>query len=840
MLKYTRTLIDKLNALHEQRIERALSLMDMPSQRVFQLLPVLLHYHHPELPGYSASTTPQGVSQFECSPEQLRLLNGLFESQSGSVTESLTQEIDSLESREILGLYAMGSTGSVGQSTSSDLDVWVCIRSEMPLEKRMALTGKCLQLTQWAQSLGVEAHFFLMDETRFREKASEDFEGENCGSTQNLLLLDEFYRSAVRIAGQGLLWQIVPPEMEACYDEYTQSLFDEGYIDPQEWIDFGPLSDIPAEEYFGSNLWQLYKSIDSPYKSVLKAILLESYSWEYPSPQLLSIEAKRRFFSYEQKSYGMDSYYLMLVKVTRYLERIGDQTRLDLVRRCFYLKTHEKLSRLPAENFVEWRHQVIKDLVQEWGWSAKIIQELDNRRYWKVELVKKVHQDLLDALMLSYRQLIQFARKHNITSAISPQDISILARKLYASFETLPGKITLLNAQISPDLHEPFLSFVHVAQSNVNDVGWYLYKHPLEPKEMITAKSLEHYPYLSKLVAWAFFNGLITESTHLDVLARSTGFEIDKLYQMVSDLRNTFSLRKRLPSMQALSSPCEVDQLSIFINLEQDATELLDDADLNVKNAFEVDVFQFGQDKQCLVSSIDLVFRNTWHEVRTLHFRGDDAMINALQRILGKMHQDALPPDSIDVFCYSKHFRGLMRNTVYQVLSECIDLRLKPMEEDRGQRYKVIDLAEHRYGLFFERRGVTVSKLDSGVDFYASISNKKLQNAPMGNVVDDMPQIRPPIIVDTYASEGLVQFFFEDDDLGFNIYVLDENNQVEFYRQVDGTKDDVIRNINHFYATDTHGMNTDHALNFNLPQYYQVVNDTDGTSRIEPYRSEVV
>ena len=47
---------------------------------------------------------------------------------------------------------------------------------------------------------------------------------------------------------------------------------------------------------FGSSLWQLYKSIDSPYKSVLKAILLEAYSWEYPHTQLLSVDGKRRFF----------------------------------------------------------------------------------------------------------------------------------------------------------------------------------------------------------------------------------------------------------------------------------------------------------------------------------------------------------------------------------------------------------------------------------------------------------------------------------------------------------------------------------------------------------------
>ncbi len=136
-----------------------------------------------------------------------------------------------------------------------------------------------------------------MDEERFRSNRSEEMTGDNCGSSQHLLLLDEFYRSAVRLAGQRLLWQIVPPEMEECYDEYVAQLCKDGYINCDEWINFGQLNRIPAEEYFGSNLWQLYKSIDSPYKSVLKAILLEAYSWEYPHTQLLSIDTKRRFFA---------------------------------------------------------------------------------------------------------------------------------------------------------------------------------------------------------------------------------------------------------------------------------------------------------------------------------------------------------------------------------------------------------------------------------------------------------------------------------------------------------------------------------------------------------------
>ncbi|HCH00463.1 MAG TPA: class I adenylate cyclase [Vibrio sp.] len=833
MQAYTTILIDRLDKLNQQRVERALSIMDKQSQQVFHLIPVLLHFNHPGLPGFSSELTPCGVCDFSLSHAQLQALQE-FDFDENLDLSTLVQP--SSNSADILALYTMGSTSSVGQSSSSDLDIWVCISPTMGLDERTKLINKCLLVTEWAQSLGVEANFFLMDETRFRTNQSEEMTGDNCGSSQHLLLLDEFYRSAVRIAGQRLLWQIVPPEMEECYDEYVAKICSSGHIDCSQWMDFGQLHHIPAEEYFGSNLWQLYKSIDSPYKSVLKAILLESYSWEYPHPQLLSVDTKRRFFAHEQKEYGMDSYYLMLEKVTQYLERIGDKRRLELVRRCFYLKTHEKLSREPGANFVAWRHSALQDLVAKWGWSDELIEELDNRRHWKVEQVKKVHHELLDALMLSYRNLIQFARRHDITSAISPQDISILARKLYAAFETLPGKVTLLNTQISPDLHEPNLTFIQVPEDRVNKAGWYLYKQSLDPYQILGRAPLEHNQYLSKLVAWAFFNGLITEGTHLEKVVRHADIDIDKLYQMVSDLRNTFSLRKRQPTMQALASPCEVSQLSIFINLESDPTAKLKPNQLKNELKNHVDVFSFSAEQQCLVSSVDLVYRNSWHEVRTLHFSGETAIIDALKTILGKMHQDALPPESVDVFCYSENLRGVMRNMVYQLLAECIELRLKPVENEKRRRFKVLKVADQMYGLFFERRGVSVMKLENSIDFYSSISTNKLQGSPLLKVGKSQ-ELPPPDVVDAYASEGLIQFFFEGDDDGFNIYVLDESNRVEVYRQFDGNRDDMVRTVNRFYTNNTQGLESESKCNFNLPQYYQIIHPDSGDSYVVPYRS---
>ncbi|GAB7267269.1 hypothetical protein DZJ_38230 [Dickeya ananatis] len=72
------------------------------------------------------------------------------------------------------------------------------------------------------------------------------------------------------MAGKRILWNMVPVEEEEHYDEYVLSLYARGALAPNEWLDLGGLSALSAEEYFGASLWQLYKSIDSPYKAVLK------------------------------------------------------------------------------------------------------------------------------------------------------------------------------------------------------------------------------------------------------------------------------------------------------------------------------------------------------------------------------------------------------------------------------------------------------------------------------------------------------------------------------------------------------------------------------------------
>ncbi|AVD65503.1 class I adenylate cyclase [Serratia marcescens] len=828
MYLYIETLKQRLDAINQLRVDRALAAMKPAFQRVYSLLPTLLHHHHPLMPGYLNGNVPHGICLYTPDETQQDYLNDLEDKWGSPFDKPASGELP------ITGVYSMGSTSSIGQSCSSDLDIWVCHQSWLDNEERTRLQQKCSLLEKWAASMGVEVSFFLIDENRFRHNESGSLGGEDCGSTQHILLLDEFYRTAVRLAGKRILWNMVPGEEEAHYDEYVLSLYAQGALTPNEWLDLGGLSSLSAEEYFGASLWQLYKSIDSPYKAVLKTLLLEAYSWEYPNTQLLATDIKHRLHQGEIVSFGLDAYCMMLERVTRYLTDINDTTRLDLARRCFYLKVCEKLSL--AKACVGWRREILSQLVSEWGWSEERLAMLDNRANWKIERVREAHNELLDAMMQSYRNLIRFARRNNLSVSASPQDIGVLTRKLYAAFEALPGKVTLVNPQISPDLSENDLTFIHVPVGRANRTGWYLYNQAPAMDSIVSHQPLEYNRYLNKLVAWAYFNGLLTPQTRLHIKSGNL-CDTAKLQELVADVSHHFPLRLPAPTPKALYSPCEIRHLAIIVNLENDPTAAFRNQVVHF-DFRKLDVFSFGQQQQCLVGSIDLLYRNSWNEVRTLHFSGEQSVLEALKTILGKMHQDAAPPESVEVFCYSQHLRGLIRTRIQQLVSECIELRLSSTRLEPG-RFKAVRVAGQTWGLFFERLSVSVQKLENAVEFYGAISNNKLHGLSIKVETD---QVHLPPVVDGFASEGIIQFFFEDtsDDKGFNIYILDESNRVEVYHHCKGSKEELVRDVSRFYSSShdrfTYGSS---FINFNLPQFYQIV-QLDGRTQVIPFRSNVL
>lgn len=821
MFKQFELLVARSDAINQIKMERALEAMNEAGRRMLSMLPVLLHYHHPHLPGYISGEVPYGIANFQPDTSQRKILF----TQTGHTAEPDVSEYC------LSGVYTMGSTSSIGQSEASDLDIWICHNPALSDERLALLEQKCQLISRLAEQHGVEMNFFLIPENKFRISNRAQVGLDNCGSAQHLLLLEEFYRSAMRVAGKRLLWPVTPVEREDEYDAIAAALFSTGMISDNDWLDLGGVSRIPAEEYFGSALWLLYKGLDSPYKAVLKILVMEAYSAEFPHTELLAVQAKRWFQQNDDFGLSLDAYYLMLDKVTRYLTELGDTKRLDLARRCFYLKICDPLSRHLPPQHGRWRRDVLVKLVREWGWDQAILQHLDSHEAWKVEQVKIAYEELLSSLMQSYSKLIQFARRNNISESINPEDIGILSRKLYTAFEALPGKVQRINLKIAPDLKEKHLSLIQVPPGHLNRQGWYLYKYSLKPIDIIGQAPLEYNGYLSKLVAWAYFNGLMVDGTSVDI--RQAGSDITRtvLHQFCHDLADTFPVELPPASNLSLSRPCEIQHLGIFLNLERDPTADWPEEMPPVLACGE-DILCFGARQECLVGTVDLVYRNSWNEVRTLHFNGLDAVVEALSTILSKMHQDAAAPEAIDVFCYSQYYRGEIRQQFTELVNSCISLRLAL---DKQRMVKLLSVGEHRYALFLERRGVSVRQLSSAIDFYRQVSDNKLER----QTAEPDNGLHVPPIVDAYASEGLIQYFFEDNDNGFNVYILDENNKVEIYHEYAGSKEDLVQNVNRYYTMTHQRFDfTEQVINFNLPQFYELIPGSDSL-QVMPYRSAV-
>lgn len=404
---------------------------------------------------------------------------------------------------------------------------------------------------------------------------------------------------------------------------------------------------------------------------------------------------------------------------------------------------------------------------------------------------------------------------------------------MYAAFESLPGKVTFINPQISPDLSEKELSFVQVPEGRFNRAGWYLYNSSLEPMDIVGRKPLESNAYLSKLVAWSYFNGLMVDSSHVDIFNQDSDMNKDVLTTFCSDLKNKFPIYAQPASNQALSRPCEIRDLAIYLNLEHDPTNhwggRIIDFDANTS-----DVFSFGDCKACLVGSIDLIYRNSWNEVRTLHFSGEERIVDALTTIMGKMHQDAKEPDSIKVFCYSLHFRGLIRHSFERLVRDCIRSRL---QRDKDQIVKTLNIGYERFGIYFERRGVSIRKIENSLDLYNHISERKLEQMPL-RIDKTTTAEGTPLAVESHASEGLVQFFFENYKNGFNVYIVDEANRVETYQHLSGNKDELIQGVHRFYTNSQEESREENAFtNFNLPQFYDIIHKENKELEVIPYIS---
>ncbi|GAA5186989.1 class I adenylate cyclase [Ferrimonas gelatinilytica] len=758
--------------LNRQRLARAEQQLGRHAE-LLRKLPLWLHQNRPDQPGYVAGALCGFVSPPLLFP-------------------------DAADTGPLLGLYTMGSTGSFGQAADSDIDCWLIHPVDTPKGELTRLRTKCDALTAWFERQGLELHLYLVSPDLLHRGQQEGLSLEHSGSAQNWLLLEEFYRSHIHLAGLPLAWWPGAPE------------------DHPELLNLGSLQHLPASEIFGAALWQLFKGLSRPHKAALKVLLLEAYVADYPDLRILRDELWFRLRS-GQRGPEIDHYLMLYQRINDYLLRQHDRQRLTLARHCFYLKCALPLSRLESQ--ADWRYPALRRLVANWHYPARLMKDLDNARQWHAGKVQRANRRLDNLMLTSYQKLTGFVTRLKCPPQLKLDEMALLTRKLYARFDAEPAKIPMLNHLWSHSLEEPELTMVSVQGSAHLAPGWYLYRTAPDPHRLFGETALYHGDSRQACLIWAVSNGLVGDNTLVHCHQAGRHWHSKRLTALAQRLQTHW----RQPperALQALAEPWRYTRLSVLCNLEWDPSAQWQGS----TRWFNRSPFSVGSPARNLLGSVTLLTENSWGERHCYGFRDPEGVLKLLaQMIAGLSRRHA--PITVPVFGAARRHNAWLESH----LAALVQHSLHCFAETRAERipFWPLQLGDQNYGLYFEPQGLRWQRLAQDAEPRQQFQQHGVLLLPQPDLGDD-PYSKAPAILRHYVRKGVVQVFVRERVKESDLYLVDAQNRISQLCSPNSELGALIARLNKPTQIGTR----ENA--FDLPQFYRLSPGPDGELRVLP------
>ncbi len=786
--KTLKRLTDRFLEVNRQRWLRARSALTYRQQAILDLLPLVFHLNHPGLPGYSDNNCPCGIACYE--PDEAALQAARRQARTFRYRQDRKRQ-PALEA-----LFLMGSPGSLGHSVTSDLDVWLCHQPGLDAGQVRALERKASGLAEWAGSLGVELHVFVFSAQDWRAgRQSAEVAGENCGSAQHYLLLDEFYRTSVHLAGACPLWWLIPAANENRYREFADYLLQCRFIRAGDYVDFGPVPSVPPEEFLGAGVWQLYKGIETPWKSLLKLMLIECYARNRDEP-LLSARFKEAVFAGRTHPDELDPYLLLYRRLEAWLRASGAEDRLDLVRQSLYLKAGLPLTRVSDSS--NWRSAMLAALVEEWGWPVSRRRWLDDRGHWRAEDVLALRRSVVGELTHSYRLLARLAREHGRAAAISERDMNLLGRKLYAAFQRKAGKVEQINPGLAPSLAEENLSFVQDPEPDGGGEGqgWLMFR------DMESAGRPGHQPpirragHLMELVLWSYLNGLLTRGTRLNVRSVDGSVSPADLSVIQDTLQHYIPVPLSPAPRETLARAVRPRACLLFINAGVDPQSALEGLGRHRLSGYQR-ALGMGSGQENLVATIDQVTLNSWHEVSLQHYAAGDTLVQCLKNLLAAVAIAPGEMPALEVLCQTPGHGSTIARRIEGLVRDLLSRFFAGGRGPHPLRY-ILGLGGRYYVLQFRGREPEFVALENLAALEEYLLRPVTRFAPMvfeaGTLSDD-PCLR---VVCERAEPESIQIFCREDGRTLRLWVVDEHGAVVGWQCRGGNRDNVLRPLVQF------------------------------------------
>ncbi|MCD8522436.1 MAG: class I adenylate cyclase [Saccharospirillaceae bacterium] len=530
---------------------------------------------------------------------------------------------------------------------------------------------------------------------------------------------------------------------------------------PEHWLDFGAIPSIPPAEFVGAGLWQLNKGLSDPYKSLLKLLLTRHYASQYPRIRPLCWDLKDQVHRGLVDIESNDAYLLMLTRLTAQLQSEGSDVRIQLARRAFYYKARLPMSELSSAQQNSWRARVMRQLCTGWGWSEHDFYELDQRPHWTPVRIARERNALISEMLSSYRFLAGFSQKYAPRLHISKEDLQVLGNRLFAAFDTRPGKIISINPGISPSLGQETLSL------NLRKHVWQLIPGPFRRQETDPARDqvLKQSPSLVELLCFARMNDLLQHHSRIALYPQHNPLSTYELKEVLQVIR---SLQPYAPQPEDFRRPARPLQWHLMVNVGVDPQHQLSRRGMQ-KISNRDDALGYSAARENLIHTIDLVSINSWGEWLVERFSGEAAMLQCLQHMLQYLPQlKHFDWPAMNVHCHCATRASAIRIRVEQLLADV----LRHFSEQPRSPY-LIEAAETYYLLENSRAGVQLRIAESPMKLLALLQRPLSQFTPY--ILDRAALHSSPLrLIFDKSRSGLWQLFYWRKDERVYFYFLDE------------------------------------------------------------------
>ena len=580
-------------------------------KRIFlRLFPLLLSTDvgHEAL-GLDAGASCPAISAYCPSHEELELCREQF----GRLPEGLY----GTSSGQIAAVYSIGSLGSLAQTQDSDFDCWVCLEDSVRLspEDKQKLEAKLHALECYAWDVfGLETHFFLMSLDDVRNNRFGFSDKESSGSAQALLLKDEFYRTALCLAGKSLAWWLMPPS--ALAGEYAERVKDALDYPMNGWprvADFGSLEHIPREEFFGACLWQMVKAVKSPFKTVMKFGLLERYAQRLDKKAPLLCERIRLAVLHGRAATMFrDPYAALYAEVVAFYRSLGQADAERLVAEAFMQRISAGgISQVFGYAVSDMEELVVRDVFKPRGVEPG---DQDGSAKWGFRKKKRVGESVNRFILDTYRRIhSEGVSGQGRDVRITEEDLTRLGRQIlavYAPKKEKIGLVSFLGGDNSPmselaleGIKAPGKMPVWIAKGRGRETrsGFF--------EELIKGRNVY------AVLAWLACNGIYTPGMILR-MENTAPLAMDDIVSILTDLSGFIPFSSMIAS-----------DLDVFLEEERIARVF---CIVNLTVSREVrEVVEVG-----------LIYKTTWGELFTRRVTGADAAAIARPE---KFFKDHLP-----------------------------------------------------------------------------------------------------------------------------------------------------------------------------------------------------